>query len=202
MGLVKKFKQQFEKPEGILGAIAEKLMATVGAEKNEWTLSLLHLEEDDNVLEIGFGPGIGIELASKAIESGKIIGIDYSEKMLQQARKRNKKAINKGIVQLIHTDIENIPSFNFMFDKVYSINSIIFWKEPIKTLKDIRQIMNNNGVIAITVQPFKKGATEETAKQLGSDIVKQLKEAGFSDIKVELKQMKQVASVCVVGVNK
>ena len=75
-----KFGDQFKKPEGFLGSIAGKLMATVGAEKNKWTISLLNVKKDDNVLEIGFGPGIGIELTSKVIQDGKIIGIDYSRK--------------------------------------------------------------------------------------------------------------------------
>jgi ubiquinone/menaquinone biosynthesis C-methylase UbiE len=177
-------------------------MATFGAEKNKWTLSLLNLKKDDNVLEIGFGPGIGIELASKIVQEGKIIGIDYSEKMLEQAQKRNKNAIKRGLVELIQADVQNFPSFNLLFDKVFSINSIIFWKEPVKTLKDIRQVIKKNAVIAITVQPFIKGATEETVKQIGKEISNQLKEAGYSDIKMELKQMKPIATVCVLGVNK
>lgn len=201
MSLVKKFAQQFKKPEGFLGIIAGKLMATVGAEKNKWTISLLNIKKDDNVLEVGFGPGIGIELTSKIIQDGKIIGIDYSEKMLQQAQKRNKGAIQKGQVELILANAQNLPSFNLLFDKVFSINSIIFWEKPIETLKGIRELMKENGVIAITVQPFMKEATEETTKQLGKKIINQLKEAGYSDIKMELKHMKPVATVCVLGVN-
>ena len=199
MRTVKKFAQQFKKPEGFLGIVAGKLMATVGAEKNQWTISLLYLEKDDNVLEIGFGPGIGIELASTVIEDGKIIGIDYSQKMMQQALKRNKEGIRKGQVELILADVQNLPSFNLHFDKVFSINSIIFWENPVETLKEIRESMKENGVIAITVQPFMKGATNETTKQLGRKIFNQLNEAGYSDIKMELKHMKPVATVCVLG---
>ncbi|MRG86001.1 class I SAM-dependent methyltransferase [Salinibacillus xinjiangensis] len=201
MRIIKKFAQQFEKPEGFLGIIAGMLMSTVGTEKNRWTISLLNVRKDDNVLEIGFGPGIGIELTSKVIQDGKIFGIDYSEKMLQQAQKRNKDAIQKGQVELILTDVQNLPSFNLRFDKVFSINSIIFWEKPVETLKGIRELMKENGMIAITVQPFMKGATEETTKQLGTKIINHLKEAGYSDIKMEIKHMKPVATVCVLGVN-
>lgn len=54
-------------------------------------------------------------------------------------------------------------------------------------------------VIAITVQPFMKGVTEETTKQSGRKIVNQLKEAGYSDIKMGLKRMKRVGTVCTLG---
>lgn len=47
-----------------------------------------------------------------------------------------------------------------------------------------------------------KGATEESAKRLGIEITNQLKEAGYSNIKMELKQMKPIATVCVLGVNR
>ena len=57
MGRLGKFGNPFKKPEGFLGSIAGKLMATVGAEKNKWTLFLLNVNNGDNVLEIGFGPG-------------------------------------------------------------------------------------------------------------------------------------------------
>lgn len=202
MGLIKNLRSQFKKPEGLLGSIAGMLMTIFGKEKNKWTLSLLNLKQDDHVLEIGFGPGIGIEIASKIIQNGKIIGIDFSEKMLKKAYQRNKKAIQKGKVELIHADVENLPSFQLHFDKVYSINSIIFWNNPVQTLMNIRKLMKDNGVIAITVQPFTKDATVDTAKQFGIEIVKQLVEAGFIHVKTELKQMKSVPIVCVLGVNK
>lgn len=201
MGILKKFSLQFRKPEGFLGSIAGKLMAGFGAEKNKWTISLLNIKKDDHVLEIGFGPGVAIQLVSKAIQSGKVVGIDYSEVMLQQAQKRNREGIQEGRVELKLDDINNLSSFDLLFDKVFSVNSIIFWEAPIETLKTIRQFMKKNGVIAITIQPFTKGATEETAKQLGNEIANFIKEAGYSDIRMELKQMKPVATVCVLGMN-
>lgn len=202
MGIIKNFSKQFGKPEGFLGLFAGMLMATVGAEKNKWTISLLSIKKDDNVLEVGFGPGIGMELASKVSEEGKVVGIDYSEKMLQQARKRNKQAVQEGKVELMLADVQNLPSFNLRFDKVFSINSIIFWENPVDSLKGIRKLMKENGMLAITVQPFTKGATEDTTKQIGREIMNQMQEAGFSDIKMELKYIKPVSTVCVLGINK
>ena len=51
---LKKLTLQFGKPEGILGSIAGRLMASTGVEKNKWTISLLNIQSADNVLEIGF----------------------------------------------------------------------------------------------------------------------------------------------------
>ncbi|WP_053218304.1 class I SAM-dependent methyltransferase [Virgibacillus senegalensis] len=201
MGLLDRFAKQFEKPEGYLGALAGKLMEMFGYKKIEWTISLLDLQKEDNVLEVGFGPGIGIELAANAIQDGYIVGVDYSEKMLKQAQKRNKKHMEEGKVELRLADVSDLPIFDLPFDKVFSVNSIIFWKEPTETLKAIRQRMKQNGIVAITVQPFEKGATEETVKQIGNKIANQLKDAGFSSIRMEIISTKPVSTVCVLGIN-
>nr|WP_208416431.1 class I SAM-dependent methyltransferase [Thalassobacillus devorans] len=177
-------------------------MKKIGSEKNEWTISLLDIKPDDNILEMGFGPGVGLDMVSKVVQGGKVVGIDYSEVMLEQARKNNKKSIQEGKVELKLADVNNLPDFDQSFDKVYAVNSIMFWDNPVQTLGAVRKYMKRDGILAITVQPFTKGATEDTAKELGEDYMETLEQAGYSDIKVELKSMKPVPAVCVIGVNK
>lgn len=88
MRIFNKFALQFSKPENFLGSIAGKLMAFTGVEKNKWTISLLHIQKADNVLEVGFGPGVAIKMVSDIIQDGYVVGIDYSDVMLQQAKKK------------------------------------------------------------------------------------------------------------------
>lgn len=118
MGILSKFSTQFGNPKGFWGNIAGKLMAK-GAEKNEWTISLLNIQKTDNVLEIGFGPGVAIELVSNIVSIGHIVGIDISEVMLHQATKGNLKAIKEGRIDLNLLDISTFPLFETKFDKVF-----------------------------------------------------------------------------------
>lgn len=201
-GIIQKFFHQFAKPEGFLGTIAGKLMASFGKEKHVWTLSLLNVQKDDYVLEIGFGPGVAIKLASKIVHEGKIVGIDYSEKMVQEAWKRNKKAIQNGKVELIHSDIHNLPNFPFQFDKVFTINSIFFWKQPVEALKNVYKNMKPDGIIAITLNPVQVGLTEEKLMEIGKQIAHQLQLAGFSQIKIDKKQIKPFFAICIRGMKK
>lgn len=49
----------------------------------------LHLQKGDTVVEIGCGTGLNFPLIQRYIgQEGKIIGIDLTDKMLAQARKR------------------------------------------------------------------------------------------------------------------
>lgn len=105
----KAFHKLFGKPEGFWGRIGGNIMARSNVEINRWTVALLPLQSEDTVLEIGFGPGVALELMSKIITKGKIFGIDSSEVMLLQAKRRNAQAIKEGRVELRLADVSQLP---------------------------------------------------------------------------------------------
>jgi ubiquinone/menaquinone biosynthesis C-methylase UbiE len=72
-----------------------------------WVNDLLEIQGNDSVLEVGFGPGVGIQLLA---ESAKYVaGIDPSPEMLKQARVRNAHAIDRGRVDLRIGSAEHLP---------------------------------------------------------------------------------------------
>src|SRR6266516_5174338 len=93
---------QFRRPHGFGGRAVGWIMATRGSnrERNIWAVGLLDVQPHDRVLELGFGPGVAVrEFASRAT-SGLVVGVDHSEVMLRQARKRNAAAVRAGRVDL------------------------------------------------------------------------------------------------------
>jgi tRNA G46 methylase TrmB len=70
---------QFGKPEGLFGKLAGFIMSTrpSNIERSDWGISLLDVQLTDNVLEIGFGPGIAIHKMSALTNEGMIYGIDH-----------------------------------------------------------------------------------------------------------------------------
>src|SRR5688500_16409651 len=90
----------FGRPAGVLGRLGGMIMART----NQWmarrTIDLLEVQPSDRVLEIGFGPGVGIEFLANAIPSGWVAGIDPSEEMVEQAAARNATGIETGRVEL------------------------------------------------------------------------------------------------------
>ena len=191
----------FGRPSGWLGNIGGRIMAMTNQKLNQWTISLLNVQPNDNILEVGFGPGTAIQEISKRIEGGSIVGIDPSQTMLAQAQKRNASAIEKGKVRLLLSSVENLPAFDEPFDKIFSVNSIIFWQEPIECLKTLRRHLTPSGMIIITWQPRSRGATDETVTQGGQRIAEHLKEAGFAEIQLDVKKMKPVSAASVIGYN-
>jgi trans-aconitate methyltransferase len=185
---------QFGRPTGFWGYMAGKIMAWTPSNQDRirWTLSLLEVKPNDRLLEIGFGPGFAVELASKIASKGFVAGVDHSNIMLGQASRRNAAAIRNGNVEL---RLGSEP-----FDKIYTINSIHFWPDPLGCLVRLRELLKPGGCIAITIQPRSRMSSDETTERIGKEIAEKLEHVGFSSVQCEIKKMKPVAVACVRGV--
>ena len=193
---------QFKQPHGSLGQIAGFIMARrpSNIERNQWTLDLLDLRSDDRILEIGFGPGIAIETASQIATKGMIVGIDHSQTMLHQARKRNAAAIGEGRVQLHLGSVSELPPSDQLFDKIFSANVVQFWTEPVSVFKSLHQRLAPGGTIATTYMPRHSGATSADSHRKADEVVTFLQEAGFSRVDVKERPLKPVSVICVLAV--
>jgi ubiquinone/menaquinone biosynthesis C-methylase UbiE len=163
-------------------------------------VSLLEVRPDDRVLEIGLGPGLAIHELSRIAQEGYVCGIDHSELMLRQARRRNADGIRRGVVELRLGSVDELPAFDNPFDKILAVNAMLFWSEPDARLEELRQLLSPGGLIAVAHQPRGPGATDETSAAKGSEIAAALIRAGFSGVRVETMRLKPVV-VCALGVN-
>jgi len=194
---------QFGMPEGMLGRIAGFIMAhrSSNIERIEWAVAELDARAADCVLEIGFGPGIGIKMLSERIVEGKVYGIDHSPLMARKATSRNKKAVDSGRVELIVASSSRLPSFDRRIDKVLDINTFQFWDEPTLALRRLRAALKPGGTIAIVHEPRQRGATDQDTIDAGRRISETLEASGFEEVRRELRRMKPVSTVCVIGKN-
>jgi SAM-dependent methyltransferase len=195
-------RSQFGRPTGFWGHLAGKIMAYTPSNKDRihWTVSLLDIGPGDRLLEIGFGPGYAIDLVSKIASEGFVAGVDHSEVMLRHAGKRNARAIRDGKVVLQLGSPSALPKFNEPFDKIFTINSIHFWNDPVDCLKELRKLLKPGGLIAVTIQPRSRSATDATTKEVGNEIALNLERAGFSDVRLDIRQTKPVPIACAIGI--
>jgi ubiquinone/menaquinone biosynthesis C-methylase UbiE len=168
-------------------------------ERIEWTIAQLGLRPSDRVLEVGFGPGYAVEKAHQLLPDGFIAGVDHSEVMVRQAIKRNALAIHEGRVDLRLGSVSNLPSYEEPFDKIFTINSIHFWVDPIAQLKELYKMLKPGGLIAVTLQPRSRGSTDETTTIIGKELVVNLENAGFKMTRLEFKSAKPAPIVCALG---
>lgn len=178
---------QFHQPRGLGGHFAGWIMATRASnrKRNIWVVSLLDIAVTNRVLEIGFGPGVAIREAASRAVNGAVCGVDHSEVMLRQARRRNADAVRAGRVDLRLGTADHLPTFDDRFDKILAVNSMGFWNDPDRCLESLRTMLRPDGRIAIAAQPRCPGATTETSAKAGDDIAKRLIDAGFDDVEME-----------------
>jgi SAM-dependent methyltransferase len=113
----------FGRPQGILGILGGIIMARTNSDMAARTIELLDVQRNDRVLEIGFGPGVGIELLLTRVSFKRIAGVDYSAEMVRAASVRNANAIKAGRVELTRASVESLPFVSESFDKALAINS-------------------------------------------------------------------------------
>jgi len=168
--------------------------------RNAWAVSLLDVQREDRVLEIGFGPGLAIRELSRIAAEGYVCGIDHSEPMLRRARRRNADGLRRGVVDLRLGAVDELPAFDAPFDKILAVNTMGFWGEPVARLAELRRLLRPGGLIALAHQPRGPGATDETSVAKGREIAAALDRAGFSSVRLETLGLKP-AVVCALGVN-
>src|SRR6266852_6998340 len=191
---------QFVRPSGVLGRLIGHLMAIKNKERSWWVLPLLDIHQNDRVLEVGFGSGIDVKRVSEMAIDGFVAGVDHSPVMVEQARRRNAAAIRKGLVEVSFGSASQLPYPDESFDKVFSINVAQFWTDAIEPMREMRRVLRMGGLVAIAVQPRSQGASERTARETARSLVENLRVAGFSEVRLESKRMKPVATVCAVAV--
>ena len=159
-------------------------------------LNHANLKEGEIVVDLGSGAGIDIFLASKKVsDSGKAIGIDMTDQMLEKARENALKG-NYSNVEFRKGDIEeNIPLGNNTVDAVISHCVINLTTNKINAFKEVFRILKHNGrmVISDLVTDAELSPNQINTEQWCACIdgamtkgnyISSMKQAGFEKIEV------------------
>lgn len=144
------FSKQARKPSGLFGFFYMSQIFNKGNAKiNELVKDTLDIQENDHGLEIGFGTGILLSAITGNLENGLMEGIDFSKSMLSIAGKKNKKAIKEGKVKLTLGDFDKTPFDESSFDKIFTVHTIYFWKNPEATISKMYRLLKPGGKVVI-----------------------------------------------------
>ncbi|HEX6971352.1 MAG TPA: methyltransferase domain-containing protein [Limnochordia bacterium] len=168
----------FGLPTGVLGRLGGRIMA--GGKKEalvQKVLALLDVRPGERVLEVGFGPGVGIRLAQARVgQSGLVVGVDPSDVMIEMAQERNAEAIERGTVKLLKGTVDRLPFPEDHFDKAYAMNSMQVWPDATGGLREIRRVLKQGGRLALSFDgPARKVVTRES-------VAAALAEAGYKEV--------------------
>jgi cyclopropane fatty-acyl-phospholipid synthase-like methyltransferase len=191
---------QFRRPRGAVGMLAGRIMSKRASnqDRSMWTVGLLDLAADDRVLELGYGPGLGIQAALQRVTSGRVVGIDHSTTMQRMASRRLRRRKTSTNYELRIADAEHLPAELGTFDKIFSCNVWLFWNHPDDVFVTLRDHLAPGGVLAVTHLPRHGDATRDTTLEAAATITSQLRKAGFTQIRHEILEVHPVPAVCVL----
>src|SRR5262245_48462873 len=98
--ILKRVWGQFRKPRGLFGRLIGNNMARRNVYDASWTISLVDIEPESRVLDVGFGPGVSTQFAAAKASKGFVAAVDHSEAMVQAARRLNAAALRAGRVEI------------------------------------------------------------------------------------------------------
>lgn len=158
-------------------------------EINDWIKEKIRLAPKEKVLDIGCGNGKQtIMFAGVVGNAGKVIGVDISQDLLNEARILSHDA-GLDISYLNHNANDPLPFENESFDVVSCCFSIYYYSDIPKTLNEMMRTLKKNGRIFI-VGPTVNNANEMLsvyAKVMGKKIP-QIREERIQDEIIPLIQ--------------
>lgn len=184
-------------------------MALVNERANAFTIAQLDVGPSAQVLELGFGPGRGIARLAGLVRPGCVFGIDQSEVMLRQARRRNRGAIRQGHVHLLRASFDPLPFAAACFDRVLAINAIYFWPPRSHILREIDRVTKADARVALYAT-HRDVMEKWSLSRWGShrlydegDMVALFRDAGFPASRIEVQAFPAgfgVIGICAVAI--
>jgi len=102
------------------------------------------------VLDLGSGAGNDCFVIRSIVgENGKVVGLDFSEPMIEKARKNAEKLKFENI-EFVLGDIENLPFKNNQFDMVSSNCVLNLVPDKTKAFNEIHRVLNSNGHFCVS----------------------------------------------------
>ena len=136
-------------------------------------VKFVNLDRVESVLDVATGTGIiAIAVAQQLANNGKVIGVDFSPKMLDRCQgKIDQLGLENIELQSVDVDGADYPPESF--DVIFCSSAIVLFSDVIKVLKQWHDWLKPNGRIAFSVyseQSFFTPTIMKVTKELGYEL--------------------------------
>lgn len=136
-------------------------------EKINQILDLLNINKGEAILDLGTGTGVLLPyLAQRVGERGKITAVDYSEGMLNQAKKKFTGLCPEP--EFLNLDFEN-ENIDGEFDKIILYCVYPHLHTPVETLKWLKKVNLKKGGNIVVAFPCSEGFINNIHKEKHSE---------------------------------
>lgn len=147
--------KQSQKPSGLIGRVITKIWSFYFKKLSLWAIKQTTISDNYRILEIGYGGGSTIKNLLALNKNLEIHGIDISKESYRTAQRVHSDSIRKGSVQLKIGNVENMPYQNNYFDRIFAIQTHIFWKDIKKSFQEVYRVLSSNSTLIIASEKEK-----------------------------------------------
>lgn len=177
--------KQSQKPSGLIGRVITKIWSFYFKKLSLWAIKQTTISDNYRILEVGYGGGSTIKNLLALNKNLEIHGIDISKESYRTAQRVHSDSIRKGSVQLKIGNVENMPYQNNYFDRIFAIQTHIFWKDIKKSFQEVYRVLSSNSTLIIASEK-EKIHYHMTDYRTSHEFSQLLTSIGFS--KIEEKQ--------------
>ena len=136
----------------------------------------LEVQEGQHILDVGSGTGdLTRPLADLVGPGGRVVGIDYSQTMVEEARRR---AAEEGSqVEFIQGDVRSLPFQASEFDAVQVRLVFQHLRDPRPALAEVVRVLKPGGRLAIVEQDWETMVIDATDRVLTRKVVNMFNDA-------------------------
>ncbi len=178
---------QLGKPQGNIGNEVAKNMIETNIGMIRHSIGSLSVQSGNKILEIGHGNGEHLKQLLDSDPSLLYYGLEISDLMHQHARSVNQEFVEQKRAEFIQYDGNTLPFEEAFFDRIFSVNTIYFWKKPEEFMQELYRVLKPGGILCLTFA-LKDFMQKLPFVQYGfqlyniQDVEALAKVAGFSDI--------------------
>jgi len=172
----------------------------------EFGLSFVALPRTGRILDVGCGGGELLRRMAARAPQATLAGIDFSPAAVQAARRRNRRAVAAGRMEIREGPVDALPWPGESFDLATACETVYFWPDPVKAFREIARVLKPGGAFAIVVETANPAEAEIWTSALPSMRVRTpgelsdlLVEAGFSPPAVHRRPGSLTTWACLVA---
>ncbi len=141
--------QQLACPTGEAGIEIAGQMYRSNGDMIRRSIDAMMLTSGCRILEIGHGNGAHLGEIFSYSENLHYTGLEISQTMSLDAKHRNQDLYARGKADFLVYDGEELPFEENAFERLLSVNTVYFWKQPQEFLHQMYRILNDGGLLTL-----------------------------------------------------
>lgn len=180
--------EQLARPSGPLALLAAVMLNQRNRGLIERSIASLDVRPGQKVLDVGFGGAVSLDLLTRQVGHGHVVGIDPSAEMVERAGRVLMRQVTDGRLTVEVGWAEAIPFTDDAFDRVLTSQTVYFWSDVKSGLLEIYRVLRPAGRLAVAMMPRAHqehhGFHGRGCNVLShDDLMSGMEDAGFVDVK-------------------